>query len=152
MSTGLHGVTTVQVCLGQWFSNLESQEVPGCAANIMKICFKNEKKSICIEIFIHSLKYVYRFSILYAKCTRKCLCFTVGREPKMFDNHCSTSRALDLYSVGARFESRPIYWISWEFSWFSSVTPDKCLGSTSIRRLPLPLPSKFFLIHQSVIP
>jgi hypothetical protein len=29
-----------------------------CAANIMKVYFKNEKKPICIEMFIHGLKYI----------------------------------------------------------------------------------------------
>jgi hypothetical protein len=44
----------------------------------MKVCFKNEKKSICIEIyyshdfyFIHSLKYINIFLILYMECARK---------------------------------------------------------------------------------
>jgi hypothetical protein len=32
-----------------------------CAANIMKVYFKNEKKPICIEIFIHRLKYINIF-------------------------------------------------------------------------------------------
>jgi hypothetical protein len=34
---------------------------------------KNEKKPICIEIFIHSLKYINMFLILYTKCDRKFL-------------------------------------------------------------------------------
>jgi hypothetical protein len=42
-----------------------------CATNIMKVYFKNEKKPICIEIFIHSLKYINIFLILYTKCARK---------------------------------------------------------------------------------
>jgi hypothetical protein len=42
-----------------------------CAANIMKVYFKNEKKPICIEICIHSL--INIFLILYMKCARKCL-------------------------------------------------------------------------------
>jgi hypothetical protein len=41
------------------------------AANIMKVYFKNEKKPICIEIFIHSLKYINTFLILYTKCARE---------------------------------------------------------------------------------
>jgi hypothetical protein len=45
--------------------------VAGCAANIMKVYFKNEKKPICIGIFIHSLKYINIFLILYTKCARK---------------------------------------------------------------------------------
>jgi hypothetical protein len=40
----------------------------------MKVYFKNEKKPICIEIFIHSLEYINIFSILYTKCVRKFLC------------------------------------------------------------------------------
>jgi hypothetical protein len=39
----------------------------------MNIYFKNEKKSICIENSIHSLKYINIFLILYIKCARKCL-------------------------------------------------------------------------------
>jgi hypothetical protein len=40
-----------------------------CAANIIKVhqYFKNEKKSIYIEIFIHSLKCINIFLILYTK-------------------------------------------------------------------------------------
>jgi hypothetical protein len=45
--------------------------VAKCAANIMKVYFKNEKKPICIEIFIHSLKYINTFLILHTKCARK---------------------------------------------------------------------------------
>jgi hypothetical protein len=45
--------------------------VARCAANIMKVYFKNEKKPTRIEIFIHSLKYINIFLILYTKCTRK---------------------------------------------------------------------------------
>jgi hypothetical protein len=48
--------------------------VARCAANIIKVYFKNEKKPICIEIFIPSLKYTNIFLILYTKCARKCLC------------------------------------------------------------------------------
>jgi hypothetical protein len=44
-----------------------------CAANIMKVYFKKEKKPICIEIFIHGLKYINIFLILYTKCDRKFL-------------------------------------------------------------------------------
>jgi hypothetical protein len=57
--------------LNQWFSNSAVQEVARCATNIKKVYFKNEKKPICIEIFIHSLKYINIFLILYMKCTRK---------------------------------------------------------------------------------
>jgi hypothetical protein len=42
-------------------------------ANIMKVYIKNEKKPICIELFIHSLKHINIFLILYMKCARKCL-------------------------------------------------------------------------------
>jgi hypothetical protein len=60
----------------------------------------------------------------------------------------SSSNALDLYSGGARFESRPSYQLSSLMSsWFSSVHPCKYRDSTSIR--PRPLPSKLFPIHQS---
>jgi hypothetical protein len=59
--------------LGQWFSNGEPQEVARCAANFIKVYFKNEKKPIRIEIFIASLKYINIFLILYKKCARKCL-------------------------------------------------------------------------------
>jgi uncharacterized protein YfcZ (UPF0381/DUF406 family) len=57
----------------QWFSNGAPQEVAGCAVNSMKVYSKNEKKLICIEIFIHSLKYINTFLILYTKCARKLL-------------------------------------------------------------------------------
>jgi hypothetical protein len=59
--------------LEQWFSNGAPQEVARRVANIMKVYFKNEKKPICIEIFIHSLKYINIFSILYTKWARKLL-------------------------------------------------------------------------------
>jgi hypothetical protein len=76
------------VTLWQWFSNGAPQEVARCVANIMKVYFKNEKNPICIEIFIRGLKYIYIFLILYTKCARNFLCFTVRREPKTFENHC----------------------------------------------------------------
>jgi hypothetical protein len=41
------------------------------AANVMKVYLENEKKPICIDIFIHSLKYINIFLILYTKCARK---------------------------------------------------------------------------------
>jgi hypothetical protein len=46
-----------------------------CAANIMKVYFKNENKPIFIEIFIHGLKYtsINIFLILYTKCARNFL-------------------------------------------------------------------------------
>jgi hypothetical protein len=53
------------ICLDQWFSNGAPQEVARCAANIMKVYFKNEKKAIFIEIFIRGLKYINIFLILY---------------------------------------------------------------------------------------
>jgi hypothetical protein len=37
--------------LEQWFSNGAPPEVARCAANIMRVYFKNEKKPICMEIF-----------------------------------------------------------------------------------------------------
>jgi hypothetical protein len=48
----------IRQSLVQWFSNSAPQEVARRATNIMKVYFKNEKKPICIEIFIHSLKYI----------------------------------------------------------------------------------------------
>jgi hypothetical protein len=36
----------------------------------MKVCFKNDKKPIYIEIFIHNSKYIKVFLILYTKCAR----------------------------------------------------------------------------------
>jgi hypothetical protein len=74
--------------LDHWFSNWAPQEVARCAANIMKVYCKNEKKLICVEMFIHSLKYINLFLISYTKCTRKFLYFTVRRKPKKFENHC----------------------------------------------------------------
>jgi hypothetical protein len=44
-----------------------------CAANIMKVYFRNEKTPISIEIFIHGLKYCNIFLILYTKYARKYL-------------------------------------------------------------------------------
>jgi hypothetical protein len=55
----------------QWLSNAALQEVARCSANIMKVHFQNEKKPICTEIFIRSLKYINIFLILYEKCARK---------------------------------------------------------------------------------
>jgi hypothetical protein len=49
------------------------QDVARRAVNVLKVHFKNEKKPICIEIFIHSLKYINIFLILYTKCARKFL-------------------------------------------------------------------------------
>jgi hypothetical protein len=51
---------------------LKRWELARCAANIMKVYFKKEKKPICVEIFIHSLKYINIrvFLILYTKCAR----------------------------------------------------------------------------------
>jgi hypothetical protein len=63
--------------------------VARCAANIMKVYFKNEKKSICIEIFIHSLKYINIFLILYTKCSRKLYMFYSAPRTKKFEDHCS---------------------------------------------------------------
>jgi hypothetical protein len=64
----------------QWFSNGAPQEVAKCTANIMKVYFENEKKPICIQIyyihdliFIHSLKYINIFLIVYTKCARNFL-------------------------------------------------------------------------------
>jgi hypothetical protein len=42
-----------------------------CAANIMKVYFKNVNKPICMEIYIHGLKYINIILILYTKCARK---------------------------------------------------------------------------------
>jgi hypothetical protein len=47
--------------LDERFSNGAPQEVARCAANIIKVYFKNENKPICTEIFIHSLKYINIF-------------------------------------------------------------------------------------------
>jgi hypothetical protein len=72
--THLQSVTILHFgCLRQWFSNGALREVARCAANIMKVCFKNEKKPICIEIYIHRIKYINIFLIFYAKCARKLL-------------------------------------------------------------------------------
>jgi hypothetical protein len=63
------------VLVEQWFSN--------GAAKIMKVYFKNEKKPIRIEIFIHGLKYINIFLILYTMCARKFLYVLQCREPKI---------------------------------------------------------------------
>jgi hypothetical protein len=57
--------------LEERFSNGGLQEMARCAPNIIKVYFENEKKPICIEIFIHGLKYINIFLILYTKRTRK---------------------------------------------------------------------------------
>jgi hypothetical protein len=67
-----------------------------CAANIMKLYFKNEKNPICIEILLQPW-FLFLFAvwniliyilILYTKCARKLFkCFKVRREPKKFENH-----------------------------------------------------------------
>jgi hypothetical protein len=66
-------VVHIKYALDQWFSNGAPKEVARCAANIMKVYFKNEKKPVCIEIFIHSLKHINIFLILYTKCAKKCV-------------------------------------------------------------------------------
>jgi hypothetical protein len=45
-----------------------------------------------------------------------------------------SNNALRSYAGGALFESRPGYWISWEFLSFPSVSPDKFRDSTSIKQ------------------
>jgi hypothetical protein len=46
----------------------------------------------------------------------------------------SRSNAVDLYSGGVRFESRPRH----RFSWFTSVSADECRDSNSLRPQPFP--------------
>jgi hypothetical protein len=65
------------IILGLWDISTQMTEHPfmvvileRCAANITQMYFKNEKKPICIEICIHSLKYINIFLILYTKCVR----------------------------------------------------------------------------------
>jgi hypothetical protein len=48
--------------LYQWFSNGAPQEVARCAANIMKVDFKNEEKPICIEIYTYYSHDFYSYS------------------------------------------------------------------------------------------
>jgi hypothetical protein len=48
----------------------------------MKVYFKNEKKPICIEIFIHSLKYINIFNFVHEVRQKVFICFTVLREPR----------------------------------------------------------------------
>jgi hypothetical protein len=67
----VHTLMYMSEPLYQWFSDGAPQEVARCAVNIMKVYFKNETKPICIEIFIHGLKYINIFLILYTKCARK---------------------------------------------------------------------------------
>jgi hypothetical protein len=50
-----------------------------------------------------------------------------------------SNNALRSYAGGTLFESRPEYQISWQFQWFSSVAPEKCWNSTSIKLIKLPL-------------
>jgi hypothetical protein len=58
------------------------QDVVRCAANMMTVYFKNEKKLICTEIFIR-----FKFLILYMKHDRILFtCFTVHREPRTSEN------------------------------------------------------------------
>jgi hypothetical protein len=57
----------------------------------MKVYLNNEKKPICIEIFIHSLKYINIFSNFVHEVRQEIsICFTVRCEPNKFENHCST--------------------------------------------------------------
>jgi hypothetical protein len=89
----------------QWFSNSAlqctggSKEVARCAANIMKVYFKNEKEPICIEIFIYGLKYINIFLILYTKCARKCLyvlqCTVNQRSLRTTTVECQTACSTD---------------------------------------------------------
>jgi hypothetical protein len=68
-----------------------------CAPHIMKVNVKKIFITSMSFIFIHSLKYVYIFLILYTKCARKCLCFTVRREPNKFEKHCATAKPVLRY-------------------------------------------------------
>jgi hypothetical protein len=57
--------------------------VARCAANIMKVYFKNEKKPICIEIYVRSLKYTDIFNFVHEVRQKIFIYFTVRREPKI---------------------------------------------------------------------
>jgi hypothetical protein len=78
-----------------------------------------------------------------------------GQKPRIIAFHRKSSNRAgllrgnipDLYSVGARFESRPGHSLSWGSSWFSSRPPDKRRDNTYIK--PWPLPSESFPIHPS---
>jgi hypothetical protein len=73
--------------LGKWFSNGvprhtgEPEEMARCAMNIMKVYILKMRRNPFVQIFItsmififiHSLKYINIFLILYTKCTRKLL-------------------------------------------------------------------------------
>jgi hypothetical protein len=62
--------------------------------------------------------------------------------------HFSGGNALNLYSGGSRFESRPATgYPDWGFPWFSSTPQIKCRDCTSI--IPQPLPSKSFKMNNS---
>jgi hypothetical protein len=57
---------------------------------------------------------------------------------------------VDLYSGGARFESRPVHQLSWlKFLWFSSLFPDEFqyLPNTASFQV---LSSSFFMYHSTI--
>jgi hypothetical protein len=67
-----------------------------CAGNIKKVYFKNEKKPICIKIFIHSLKYIFNF--VHEVRQKILISFIVRSEPKKFENHCRRHSELNIVS------------------------------------------------------
>jgi hypothetical protein len=55
---------------------------------LVKLYFKNEKKPICIQIFINGLKYINIFLILYTKYARKFVyVLQCAANQKSFGNH-----------------------------------------------------------------
>jgi hypothetical protein len=97
--------------LDQWFSNGGPQEV---ARILWKYTLKIRRNPFLyrfiiamIFIFIHSLKYINIFLILYTKCARNFLCFTVCREPKTFENHCSRMWCHVVWKIGTNVSAAP---------------------------------------------
>jgi hypothetical protein len=87
------------------------------------------KRDLCFHYHKQQWTNVYEFAMFQIKSG-----ISVG--PKDIK-----PKALDLYSGGARFESRPEHRPSWlRLSCFSSVPPNKCWDITSIR--PRLLPSR----------
>jgi hypothetical protein len=80
-------------------------------------------------------------------CTSLNIINSTALNPSSLSACWCSSNALYLYSKGARQESRTGHWLSRQLCrGLSSVLPEKCQDSNSIR--PQPLPFKF-IIHQS---
>jgi hypothetical protein len=66
-----------------------------CAVDIMKVYFKNEQKPICMEIFIHSLKYINTFLISYTKSAENLYMFYSAPRTEKYAYHWRRQTAID---------------------------------------------------------